>query len=47
MAAGACTYTELTGGRLTMRDVFEMLMIVDWNNYAQARAYALAKAEQG
>lgn len=34
--SGACSYTDLLSGKVSIRDFFEILRILDWNNYAQA-----------
>ena len=45
MAAGACSYLDLARGKVTMRELFDMLLALDWNDHATAKARAMAERE--
>lgn len=36
VSAGMCSYMDLISGRVTVRDFFEMLRVVDWRDYITA-----------
>lgn len=40
------TFLDLKSGKVSVRDFFEILRILDWNRYADARARVLARAEE-
>ena len=46
IAAGMCSYTDIATNKITMRDLFRMMHLRDWNNYAQDYAYNVKKMEQ-
>lgn len=44
--SGYVTFLDLKSGKVSVRDFFEVLRILDWNRYAEARARALSRAEE-
>ena len=46
LASGVCSYADVACGKMGMRDFFEILRILDWNEYATRKARAMAQAER-
>ena len=46
IASGACSYTDLISGKINVHEFYNILQVLDWNDYAEARAQALAQAEE-
>ena len=44
LSSRMCSYRELK--QCSMRDVYNMLLILDWNDYAQAYAESIQEANK-